>query len=223
MLVLCSALYYGDHWYKLLAPIAANLLLLQSRRPLEGYQFSCNQVAWFLSDLMLMYFLFGPLYRWLVHCSWRAMWLRFGLMLAVYFIAVQFVPSESINEYIYVFPLLRIPNFAAGIVTCRLCLYVRQRHLLWRTDLYVTGAVILTLAALLLYPHVSPRYGCSSLFWLPSMLLVLTLYANAQRPDWLTRTLSFVPLTWIGRHSFFIFMTHLYIISLVSKVLAQWQ
>ena len=225
MLVLCSALFYGDEWRKLLAPITANLLLLQSWRPLVGYQFSCNQVSWFLSDLMLMYFLFAPMYRWLVNCSWRAMGWRFALMLIVYFAAIQLVPTESINEYIYVFPLLRIPNFAAGIVTYRLCLLLRQRlstsaqHRVWRTDLFVIGAIVLTVGALLAYPYVSVRYGCSSLFWVPSMLLILALYGNALRPDWLTRALSFAPLAWIGRHSFFIFMTHLYIIELAYKLL----
>ena len=92
-----------------------NLLLLQSWSPDPQVHFSANAVSWFLSMILFCYLLFPFIIRFLDR--WRRnFYIASSILFAVYFIAIQFVPSGMLNNIIYINPLMRLPDFILGII-----------------------------------------------------------------------------------------------------------
>ncbi|MCD8296054.1 MAG: acyltransferase [Prevotella sp.] len=153
--------------------IAANIFLLQSWIPNEGYSFSCNGVSWFLSDIVFFYLLFPYLFIKIQKSSRRSITLFTALLLVIYFVVAYSVPSENVNSILYVFPLTRTIDFAIGILIYRL--YMSQ----YTTDLsrwlnkksVVSKSLfeIIFLIALILtyfiYIHINQRLHSAALFW----------------------------------------------------------
>lgn len=104
----------------LLAGIGLNVTLLQSWIPYNRVNTSLNGVAWFLSDILFLYFMFPVVNRWIQKARSRALVLSCILVLVIQ-LALRALPlsalgiQQSLYDWIVYFsPLFRLGDFFIG-------------------------------------------------------------------------------------------------------------
>ncbi len=145
--------------------LAANLLLVQTWLPSGSFTFIVNGVSWYLCDIFFFYLAFALLYRVAARLSLRQSVAAFALYAVVYAALVWRMPEQWVNPVLYVNPLLRLPDFAAGIVLFRLCVSPRAGSFAQRCPVCVLRAlpVALVFAAWWLYGLLPHSVGCQLL------------------------------------------------------------
>ena len=124
------ARFYPLHWITLLIAIPISMhvglgwkngvilgingLLLQSWVPLSAVYYSFNGVSWFLSDMVFLVAVFPFLSRLLDSGTRR--WLFIIPAVAVYTILCIWTPADLRNTVLYVNPVVRLCDFAVGIL-----------------------------------------------------------------------------------------------------------
>lgn len=196
----------------------SNLLLLQSWSPAPEVHFSANSVSWFLSVMIFCYLLF-PLIMRLIDRSQRYFFLAASMLLAVYFVVIQFVPDALFNGLIYINPLFRLPDFILGVIIWQLI----GRSL--KTDsprvpkfsFAVASAIELSVIALftltvVAYGFVSLRYGLVSLWWPASLAFIGIFALFNDNGGIVSRVFRLRPLVSFGNVSFSFYMVHVLVI-----------
>lgn len=203
-----------------------NLLLLQSWSPDPQVHFSANAVSWFLSMILFCYFLFPLIIRFLDR-SRRNFYIASSILFAVYFVAIQFVPSGMFNNIIYINPLMRLPDFILGIILWQIIgdriphpPYLQKTlniRMLSKSAVELS-VVLLFLLTLVIYGMVSPRYGLVSLWWPVSAALISVFALFNERGGIVTRLLQSRPLVFLGNISFSFYMIHLLVIKAAHRL-----
>ncbi len=198
-----------------------NVFLLQSWIPDNSFNFAFNGVSWFLSDIMFFYFLFPWLYSRIVLAPLKRLLQTVIIVLLLYIAFVFVVPEGHINTLLYVFPPIRVLDFAIGILIYRLYktdFTQSLKHFLEHKDNRI--AVVLAEVAIMLiivvtwavYDSLPERISVVLLFWLPlsAVIYISAVTDNAGGP--LARVFCASPFLWLGSLSLEIFMSHLFVI-----------
>ncbi|MCF0197104.1 MAG: acyltransferase, partial [Bacteroidaceae bacterium] len=205
--LLASLFVYRQEAWK---PLVANLLLVQSWVPLPGYYFSGNSVSWFLSSLLFCYALFPLLYRALVASGEWTFRLCMCVILVAY--GAYLCRVTDVNTFIYVAPYSRVVDFAVGMGFAR---YHRSLPPAGWVMMRRVMAVVLMAVTMVCYPLVSPAVRACSLFWVPSLAMIVTFAETprGEQPGVLRRALRAC-----GRLSFAFFMVHQLVIHALCRV-----
>lgn len=205
----------GDivHWdfhLKAYAFYFLDVLMLQSWIPVKSIYFSGNAVAWFLSSMMFCYLLFPFLLK---RIKAKGRVLLMLTMLIVYFILIQFIQDDYVHALIYISPLFRVVDFTIGI-----SLYYRikrisveKRCVLLGTSLEIF-AIGISIIALIIYSSIPKQYGLVSLYWIPSILLVMAFTLSEKMGGVISRMFKHPVLVYFGTLSFPFYMMHAVII-----------
>lgn len=191
--------------------IASNLLLVQSWIPDRNFYFSLNAVAWYLSTSMLMYFCAPLLHRWINKLSAAKM--KCFLILAIYLIqlvvAYQMRASEYLHAVIYIHPMVRIFDFAVGMLLGSV--YKQKTKPMpkqWGSILEI--AAILYLAAVVNLFAKVPEAFCYVALSAPMAWVLIYVFAFEQGV--ISGVLSIKPMISLGNISLELFMIHLLVI-----------
>lgn len=222
--------FYPLHWITLLIAIPISLhvglgwkngvilgingLLLQSWIPLSSVYYSFNGVSWFLSDMVFLVAVFPFLSRLLDSGSKR--WLFILPAVAVYTILCIWIPTDLRNTVLYVNPLVRLCDFAIGILA-------GMRYLRLKDNVSVTESVqrhkvllrIVSVASFLVLLSMSifipGQYTLMAfMFWPVAVLMLICISLN---PGGL---LSTPLLQRLGQISFPFYMIHQLVIRYIS-------
>lgn len=189
--------------------LALDILLLQAWIPIQSIYFSGNAVAWFLSSILFSYLLFPILLK-LIGGRYGRYFMVMSLLL--YFIAIHLIKS-SIHQFIYISPFFRVMDFMIGIA-----LYFVLKGKIQTEEQIVKGTILELLAitvaiyALLLFPDVPERYSYASLYWIPSILLIVAFTLSARMGGVFSQLLNGSFFVYLGNLSFPFYMMHLVII-----------
>ena len=154
-----------------------DILLIQSWVLDETINYSGNAVAWFLSDMFFFYLLFPFLYKWLIEKTI----LKTFLILICYFTVIQFIPDHLVHTYLYTSPWFRVVDFCLGIT---LWLIVQRYVNKGYSSMPLIGFLLeimsfcVVILFLFLYSFFPERYGLTSLYWIPSIFLIICLTIN---------------------------------------------
>ena len=216
------AKFYPLHWITLLIAIPISLhvglgwkngvilgingLLLQSWIPLSSVYYSFNGVSWFLSDMVFLVAVFPFLSRLLDSGSRR--WLFIIPAVAVYCILCIWTPADLRNAILYVNPVVRLCDFAVGILSGMWYLRLKdnvsvtefvQRH---KVFLRIVSAASL-LVLLFMSVFIPEQYTLMAfMFWPAAVLMLICISLN---PGGL---LSTPLLQRLGQISFPFYMIH---------------
>ena len=164
------------YYYATLLP---NVFLLQSWFPLKTVYFSGNAVAWFLSDILFCYLLFPLLLR--ITTS-KAKHLFMLIVLALYVLLVSLIPDNLIHPIIYINPLFRLVDFIIGMYLYTIWRLYSNRKIIrgnyMSNSLSEIAVVLVSILFIIAYPYVTTRCSYVSLFWIPSILLILIFVKN---------------------------------------------
>lgn len=214
--------FYPLHWITLLIAIPISLhvglgwkngvilgingLLLQSWIPLSSVYYSFNGVSWFLSDMIFLVAVFPFLSRLLDSGSRR--WLFIIPAVAVYCILCIFTPAHLRNAVLYVYPVVRLCDFAVGILSGMWYLRLKdnvsvtesvQRHKVLIRIVSVASFLVL----LLMSVFIPEQYTLMAfMFWPAAVLMLICISLN---PGGL---LSVPLLQRLGQLSFPFYMIH---------------
>lgn len=211
--ILCLLLYFllpifydivsGDiHWGEF-KYLIVDTFLLQSWIPLKEVYFSGNAVAWFLSDILFFYILFPPLV--LRFKKLNVIYILVSI-LSLYLIVIQFVPSDWVHPLIYINPLFRIVDFIIGMV---LALLMKPTMKEGRSSTFLQlFSLCIAIASLLIYSSIPIRYSYASLYWIPSLLIIVAFSWGGHISNILGKKI----LVYLGSLSFPFYMMHFSII-----------
>ena len=215
--------------------IIPDALLVQSWIPLKSIYFSGNSVSWFLSSLLFCYLLF-PFVIKRISSRFGKYYLLFVFL--SYFTIIQFIEGDKIHALIYINPLFRVVDFIIGVSLCHYfdenklkkikihetmiysnnvgCRAILLQRLVFnrtgRTILEL-GAVTLCIVILWLSLYIPERYNYASLWWIPSVLLIVILVDSSRQYGFLSILLNRQSFFFLGSISFAFYMMHLIVIS----------
>jgi len=162
---------------------AYNLVLLQSWLPGIQKSQTVNTVSWSLSCEALFYLSFPLLYALISRIRPERLWAWWGALVAVIavlpVVAATALPdhpglpwtqtySDSQWWLVYIFPPVRMLDFAIGIILCRIVITGR------RLPLSFGGSVALAIAAYALAPHFPGTYHLVAVMIVPLGLIIVS-------------------------------------------------
>lgn len=193
LLTLVMVPSFGVNW-----KLGVHLALLQSWFPAVGVHFGYNYVSWFVSSMLLCYVLY-PLLGWVLgHLRVRWGVLLCAAVASALLIWSATMPVKSHNYLFYVFPPLRLLDFAAGMVAARCWTTYGGRlsaRAAWLSAL-AAATVILVLGT---FPHsqgVTHAAYFAIVWMLPLGVLFVALCAIEHHQA--AGVLSWRPLVWLG-------------------------
>lgn len=170
-------------WWKVLAPLIPNALLLQSLIPISSVYFSFNAVSWYLSATLIFSFLFPFIVRFMNRWEIRGKILLLVVIVSLYGALVYCLPIESRHAILYINPLIRSIDFFLGIL-----LYVIYRDSVlhhinsWQKDGYVYECIgifcIIFLIGISVVSSENMRL-ISAIYWIPVAVLILSTMLNS--------------------------------------------
>ena len=215
-----------------------NALLVQAWIPSSEYYFSMNGVAWFLSSILFLYFLFPYLLRLVRRISSipkAILW-----MILVYLIqiviariartaAVPKAVSDNFNKWLtYICPAFRFGDFCIGGLLGFIFIRTRAKEgdrpepmkkCIAYNTLFEVGAVALFVVSQMVYSKTIIINGIwlnyYSCLFLPSSLLLVWIFAG--RRGLITKLLSRKWMIYLGNLSSYAFLIHLVAIKYVQK------
>ena len=205
----------------------ANLFMLQSFIPNAEYYFAFNSLGWSISDLFFFYTLFPVLLWGFRKYTHRSICGVFSLFFILILSLMYIIPQELQHWFFYINPLLRLFDFALGMLLYQLLKKTSFGKFDSRFTWYEIGSLILLVifyASAALFPKVL-RY--SVYYWLP-MLAVIGVFA--QQKGALSKLLSKPVLLFLGNLSFGFYLWHQLILRYARRVvnhfeitMADWQ
>lgn len=179
-----------------------SIFLVQSWIPDSKFYFGGNAVGWFLSTLLLAWIALPLLYRIVSQ--------RYGIMtlIACYILIAAFIPDDKVNAWLYVFPPVRLVDFALGMA---LYLYPRQSSV-YHWYIGFIGVIVCLFA----YPYLAPQLRNALLFW-PFIGMMIVSWPSI--PPFANRILSHPYMVFLGNHTMEIFLTHQLLIRILVRVI----
>lgn len=223
-LTLVPIVLFSDFGFRWDLPF--HILLLQSWIPDSYYGFSYNGVAWFMSTLLVCYACFPMLDKLLCTGSVRQGVLRLVTVAAVMF-AVIYVVQPSGDYVYYIFPPVRMIDFAAGMLLCKAAVSRRSGAVTqvpaWRATLVEVGILAVAVACYVMAIHTPamPKTIQYTLLWyVPAMLIIVHFTDARMCTGALVRMLSARVVVHVGELSMEIFIIHYLTLILTRKVIA---
>ncbi len=207
--------------------LALNITLLQSWIPKPETHFAFNGVSWFLSDIMFFYLMF-PL---LVRCITKATILNLSYGIAAvasaYACIQVIIPEQQVNSLLYVSPILRIIDFAIGIILYRLYVSDFTRTVIrkmksygkFRSGIIGCAVIIMMIGIYAVYQITPQRWRCTSLFWLPMPIFIYVMAVSNETGGLIADILKSKTVLWLSRLTMEIFMIHKIVIDIVKNIL----
>ncbi len=210
--------HYGKYydWYQLIPPV----FMLQSWIPNETFHYIPNASSWSLGGFFFYYLLFSSLYVFFTRLPLRRLIPTLALLVIGYVAVMMSVPEEYVYPFLYLSPLMRLPDFMLGIVLYRLFHSdygngIKNRlgqcsvGLITMIELLVLIAPVISF---LLYPYLNHAFRCVSLFWLFVGAQLLLFSWNDDSGGLVTKVLHSRPFTFLGSISFEIYLIHMFIV-----------
>ena len=219
-----------DDRLKLLGPwyqTVAHTLLLQCWVPIHEFMGALNGPTWFLSDLIIYYFLFKYLYRWMMRSKKVLPLLSFGIFMAGYIVLALLLEEDKSADYIYAAPPFRMIDFCLGILLYRfyrsekgkkVYMLIATRFCTWQAHLADVAIVLLSVGMYYLSIYTNPNFRCAALYWLPAAVSIFYFVASDQGKGWLTHLFHQKALLWLGSISFEIFICHSLCFRIVQSI-----
>lgn len=197
--------------------IIAQALLLQCWYPSHDFIATLNAATWFISDLLFFYLIFKYLYCWIMRSSWLRLSPIIALYMTIYIILSLYAQADYSAGYIYCFPAFRIIDFTIGILLYKfsastngkkLSTYIKTSLTPCQTHVSNCLLILLLIGMFLLSIHCNPNIRCSTIYWLPSAIVVFYSTMIDTCKGWLSGILHNQKLQWLGSISFEIFLCH---------------
>lgn len=207
-LILSTVFYFqsadSPGFHPILAALS-NLTLTQSFIPLRSIYFSYNVVSWSISDETFFYLLF-PFLLPFISRKRAATLLLIILILIVPILSLTY-PTNNPHYYYYIFPVVRLVDFAIGISLFNIWKSIRANVRLQL--LLAPAALLVTLSSFLVHDYVPIALRYSAFYW-PTCCLIILACANSN--NWLSRMLSNRAFLYLGKISFAFYLVHFIII-----------
>ena len=210
--------------------ILSGIMLVQTWTMSENYIYVANGVAWFLCDMMFLYIIFKPLYKFVFRASVRTLCAVGIVILAAYVVFALQVPDNELNSKLYTNPLLRSIDFALGKAMFRsyrsrrsktLCTSLAESNVC-KANKVELAAILLLAASCVAYYSMSKTFRLAMLFWMVMPLVVYVLVATDNTRAFVSRFLHTRPMLWLGGISFEIFLTHRIVMRVTLHFVAPW-
>ena len=184
------------------------LLLWQSLIPDPEYYYGINGVAWYLSMIMILYFI-TPVLKKLLLTSDKSMFLGAGVCIAVLALINVLTPAGDIGTwFIYISPFSRVFEYSLGIIVGReLALHDIGKHIEYKNKkLAWTFCEIGCLASLVLFMlmNVPMKYQQLTFYILPALIIICVFFSGGYLSEILSNKITFL----ISRASMYIFIWH---------------
>ena len=214
---------FGVRW-----DLPFHILLMQSWITDYYYCFSYNQVAWFMSSLLVCYVCFPLLDRVFIRLSLRYSVVALIAFIITYFVIVIYLVSPSSDYVYYIFPVTRMLDFATGMVLFKLMCCLRRKS--ERSTAFsmtratcvelIALAVVIAFNVLVYYVPRSFRVFLYAIIWYLPVIVLIVIFTDVRfRQGAITRFLSSRCLVSLGRLSMEIFIVHYLTLILTRKVL----
>ena len=187
-------------------------LLLQSWYPSSSVYFSGNGVCWFLADIVFCYLMFPVILK------MRNKYHYFPLLLIMiaYFMSACMMPEQYVHDILYINPLFRIVDFYLGVEL----FFIYEKTTVSRVyelsdfsrTLVELSGIGMVVFFLLLYPYVPTRFSYVSLYWMPSLFLILIFALHTKVGGAISRLLDNKYLCFLGKLSFPFYVFHVVVI-----------
>lgn len=192
----------------------ANLFLLQSWIPIPEYYYSVNAASWCLSDFIFFYLLFPVLLKWVVRQG-KSFIATLAVLTITWCVASGFMPDAERPWAVYIWPVSRLLDFAAGMVLWQLTSRRRSSGSTTETkaNLRQFAALLLCLGSFAALPLFDTDLT-QSIFWWPAVLLTVAVFVRTGHTGLLGRLLSWRPFVAFGNVSFGFYLIHIPVINL---------
>lgn len=190
--------------------LALNTTLLHSWSLTHSIYFSYNKFSWFLSTLLFCYLCYPLLARWFTPLK-----LRYKAIILIVAAVIDIVLLAGTDDYwrtaLYVFPPVRLIDFAIGMTLAHACRFAGMSRVLGKGEngndaelivVALLSAVVLTYRS---YDGLLP-WSDAVLWWLPVAALLVVCKLYDKREGFIGKALSSKPLQWLGDISFEIFI-----------------
>lgn len=217
VLVLFTA--WGIRW-----DLPFHILLLQSWIPNSYYCFSYNEVAWFISTLLVCYVCFPILNGFFRNVTLRAQIIILIIVSAVYHL-VLYVLQPSGDYMYYICPATRLIDFVAGMTLYRVLASLpknsKKLSMPSATVLEIVTVTVIVGCNVLVYsvPNSLKMVQYTLLWYLPVLMLISVMGHRCLSSGILSRVLSWPLFVNLGMLSMEIYIIHYLTIGLVKKVL----
>lgn len=210
-------------WYQ----TVAHTLLLQCWVPIHEFMGALNGPTWFLSDLIIYYFLFKYLYRWMMQRKKALPLVIFIIYMMAYIALTMIIEEDKSADYIYAAPPFRMIDFCLGILLYRfyrsekgkqVYALITTQFSTWQAHIADVAIVLLSAGMYYLSIYTNPNFRCAALYWLPAVVSIFYFVASDQGKGWLTRLFHHKALLWLGSISFEIFICHSLCFRIVQSI-----
>lgn len=224
--------FIGIYLYVQYNPIIniPNILLLQSWIPIKEFYFSPNPVSWYLSTLMLSYWLFPSLIKLFARGRKFVNIAAFSIFIYAILIIIlpttRFYPQLSYNVityWTYIFPPVRLCDFMLGMLLAYFCNKYSlsiNKHIATHSHIYALILITIVMSVSLLYEYIPQCIGSACWWWIPVSLLIV--YCSFDTKSLITKLLNNKILIKSGEISFSFFMLHRLIIIATNTLLLKY-
>lgn len=206
-----------------------NALLLQSWLPTQFF-LSLNPVSWYLSTLLLPYFLFPFLIK--LFTQHGIIVKTSACILCIYAIIMITLPNlhfysylspYDINYWTYIFPPVRILDFILGMLLAKFCNHNSSSiHNYINTHNNVCAILLIAIitTSTILYNHIPQCIQSACWWWIPVSLIITVAIFDTK--SFLFKFLNKRILIKFGEISFSFFMLHYFLINLVETIITKY-
>ena len=231
LVILTAQTIFGDHLkFKLLVTAFFNLTLMQAWIPKTNVNFSYNAVAWSISVEAFFYLLF-PLIILVVYKFRTFFTLRNTVLVMVGLwlvcVAIYAPQITHVDDWkLYVFPLVRLPDFLVGIMLALIYEKSNKKKLFGvriskRAATAVEIAAVAAVVLGILLSQVMPQSLRFALWLMPSLAFVVFVFSYQKGR--LSELLNNKILIFLGEASFSFYMVHQLIIRYILQLpISSW-
>ena len=169
-ILLCLAVYLLLHQMPSVGIVFLNVFMLESF--VYPHVFEWYGGGWSVSAELFFYCLFPFVLPWLLRIRPLVLWTLLGFVIIASSVpGVLFQFGKLPFNFVYVFPVLRFPEFLAGMIMGILTFRYRLQVNIW------LGLLVMSLALiyLMLFGSVFQSYVIHNVFFLPAILVLLNL------------------------------------------------
>ncbi|MCO8050049.1 acyltransferase [Proteus penneri] len=192
--------------------ILSNIFLLQALIPKASYYFSLNAPSWSISVELFFYLCFPFL---ITKSSKTLIKITVIILILKILLSEINISEKATHAYIYISPILRLPDFIIGILIFRLRFNKLNVNISTYQVVIVQTLSICLFLLFIYYSHmVNIKYRFDIYYIIPMSILIISLsYSNGI----ITKILSNKTLVLLGESSFSLYMIHQLIIRFIIE------